>query len=579
MGRKTITILIFGLAYFLSAAASIALTRFGGGVALVWVASALLTARLHSAPTKQWPMLLLIAAMASFLATGWFGLGWFAAGPLAVINVAEAALVAMLFRREGWRGSYTGSSMAAFLVVACIIGPAATALPGAFVASLATDTPFLGNLRNWLIGHSLGMLTFAPVFLHWMRGSIGSWIRIAMRRNQVLDFALLVLVIASTWATFSQFSYPLLFIPVLALVVFVHRTGYPGAALGTALVAIIGGIFTARGFGPVALIHGSPVAATQLFQIYLAATELTLLPVAASLTAQRHVTAKLKQSEERYRLVTENVTDIVISLDRAGRFTYVSPSIRNYVALSPEALVGTCALELIDPDFHAIAGERHGQMLRSHGIPVVFEYIGVTGDGRCRWFETCGRATLDEHGIPNGVVGTIRETTGRKRLESELSAAARTDMLTRLLNRRAFFDEASKVVRSGVGGCVALLDIDHFKAVNDSHGHAAGDWVLRELATAALEAIRIGDTLARVGGEEFALLLPGTSIDQAEAVCQRVLDAIASLQINWRHHEVSVTTSAGIAPIKESVDAALHDADRALYEAKNNGRARVALAA
>jgi integral membrane sensor domain MASE1 len=324
MGRKTISILIFGLAYFLSAAASIALTRFGGGVALVWVASALLTARLHSAPTKQWPMLLLIAALASFLATGGFGLGWFAAGPLAVINVFEAALVAMLFRREGWRGSYTGSSMAAFLVVACIIGPAATALPGAFVATLATDTPFFGNLTNWLIGHSLGMLTFAPVFLHWMRGSIESWIRIAMRRNQVLDFALLLLVIVSTWATFSQFSYPLLFIPVLALVVFVHRTGYPGAALGTALVAVIGGILTARGLGPVALIHGSPVAATQIFQIYLAATELTLLPVAASLTAQRDVTAKLKQSEERYRLVTENVTDIVISLDRAGHFTYVT---------------------------------------------------------------------------------------------------------------------------------------------------------------------------------------------------------------------------------------------------------------
>lgn len=579
MGRKTIMILIFGLAYFLSAAASIALTRFGGGVALVWVASALLTARLHCAPTKQWPMLLLIAGFASFLATGWFGLGWFAAGPLAVINVFEAALVAMLFRREGWRGSYTGSSMAAFLVVACIIGPAATALPGAFVATLATDTPFFGNLTNWLIGHSLGMLTFAPVFLHWMRGSIESWIRIAMRRNQVLDFALLLLVIASTWATFSQFSYPLLFIPVLALVVFVHRTGYPGAALGTALVAVIGGILTARGLGPVALIHGSPVAATQIFQIYLAATELTLLPVAASLTAQRDVTAKLKQSEERYRLVTENVTDIVMSLDRAGRFTYVSPSIRNYVALSPEALVGSSALDLIDPDFHAIARERHGQMLRSHGIPVVFEYIGITGDGRCRWFETCGRATVDEHGIPNGVVGTIRETTGRKLLESELSAAARTDMLTRLLNRRAFFDEASKVVTSRVGGCIALLDIDHFKAVNDSHGQAAGDWVLRELATAALEAIRVGDTLARVGGEEFALLLPGASIEQAEAICQRVLDAIASLQIDWRHDKVSVTTSAGIAAIDGSVDTAMQNADRALYKAKNSGRARLSLAA
>ncbi|MFM5950329.1 MAG: diguanylate cyclase [Novosphingobium sp.] len=579
MGRNAINVVAFGLAYFLSAAAPIAYTRFGGGVALVWVASALLTARLHSAPTKQWPMLLLIAAIGSLLATGLFGLGWYAAGPLAVVNVSEAALVALLFRRAGWRGSISGSSMAAFLVVACVIGPAATALPGALVATLATDTPFQGNLKNWLIGHSLGMLTFAPVFLHWMRGSVSGWLRIALRRKRGLDFALLILVIASTWATFSQLNYPLLFIPVLALVGFVYRTGYPGAALGTALVAVVGGVFTARGLGPVALIHGSAVEATRLLQIYLASTGLTLLPLAASLTARRDVNAKLKQSEERYRLVTENVTDIVMSLDRAGRFTYVSPSIRNYVALSPETLVGTSALDLIDPEFHAIARERHNQMLRSHGVPVRVEYIGVTGDGRCRWFETCGRATLDEHGIPNGVVGTIRETTSRKQLESELSAAARTDMLTRLLNRRAFFDEAFKLVASGVDGCVALLDIDHFKTVNDSHGHAAGDWVLREVATAALETIRIGDTLARFGGEEFALLLPGTSIDEAEAVCQRVLDAIAALQVNWRHGKVSVTTSAGIAYLNGSVDAALHNADRALYEAKNSGRARVALAA
>lgn len=578
MGRQFTSAVAFGACYFAVAALPIALTRFEGGVALVWAASALLVAKLHSTPVS-WKATILAALAGSVLATGSFGLGWLAAGPLSLVNVAEAVLVACLYRKVEWRGATTSTSIGAFLLLACVIGPLVTALPGAVIASAASGTPVSANAWNWLIGHSLGMLTFAPVFLHLLRGSISAWLRVTLRRSNYVDFGLLLLAICATLATFVQTDFPLLFLPVLVMVAFVYRAGYAGAALGTASLMLIGGILTNRGLGPIALMHATSAEATRFFQIYLAATQLTLLPVAASLSSRREANLRLRQSETRYRLVADNITDIVMSMDLAGRFTYVSPSMRNYLAVAPESLLGTPAIDLIHPDFHDVAIGCHQRMLCSRGMPVVFEYIGLTGDGLERWFETSGRVTLDRSGMPNGVVATIRETTNRKQLEGELIAAARSDPLTRLPNRRAFFEAAEDATRSGSEGCVAIIDLDHFKRVNDRYGHAAGDRVLQQFAIIALGMLRASDTLARLGGEEFAMLLPGTTLDQAELICTRLIDAFAGTRTISNNQAFYVTASAGIASLGECIDNALHEADNALYQAKRFGRARVALAA
>lgn len=579
MGRHLLSAFAFGSCYFAVAAIPIAVTRFEGGVAMVWAASALLVAKLHSSALKEWRAAIMAALAGSILATGIFGLGWLAAGPLSIVNVSEAVLVAHLYRKVDWRGANTSTSIGAFLLLACIIGPAVTAMPGAMVASFASGTPFLANLKNWLIGHSLGMLTFAPVCLHLLRGSISTWVRITLRRSNYVDFGLLILALTATVATFVQTAYPLLFLPVLVLVAFVYRAGYPGAALGTASLGLIGGFLTTRGLGPLALMHGAPAEATRFFQIYLAATQLTLLPVAASLSSRAETSLRLRQSEARYRILADNINDIVMSVDFAGRFTYVSPSMRNYVSAPPESLIGTPAIDLIHPDFHDIARACHQRMLCSRGFPVVFEYVGMTEDGLERWFETSGRAALDRHGMPVSVVATIRETTARKQLEREMSEAAKTDTLTRLPNRRAFFEFADAALCSGAAGCVALIDLDHFKLVNDRYGHAAGDRVLQEVAAIAQGALRTGDIFARFGGEEFALLLPGASLEQARGICNRLIELIARNRVNWNNSIFSVTASAGVAALHEHIDDALNNADTALYEAKRFGRAQVALAA
>ncbi|WP_226016817.1 sensor domain-containing diguanylate cyclase [Novosphingobium sp. FKTRR1] len=160
-----------------------------------------------------------------------------------------------------------------------------------------------------------------------------------------------------------------------------------------------------------------------------------------------------------------------------------------------------------------------------------------------------------------------------------LTRAAFTDPLTGLANRRAFFDQMRASISRGDADCIAILDIDHFKQVNDRYGHTVGDDALCVFARTALQAVRASDCIARIGGEEFALLLRDTSIDLAEKICERLGQRIAETGIPVPGGEIRVTISTGIATLGDDPDAAFLAADRALYRAKNAGRSRLVVAA
>jgi diguanylate cyclase (GGDEF)-like protein len=162
-----------------------------------------------------------------------------------------------------------------------------------------------------------------------------------------------------------------------------------------------------------------------------------------------------------------------------------------------------------------------------------------------------------------------------------LALASRRDGLTGLPNRRAFDEELAREVaraaRSGAPLALVVLDVDRFKAVNDGHGHPAGDAVLREVAARAAAAIRQGDLAARLGGEEFALLLPGADLSGAAELAERVRAAVAGAPVPAAGQSIAVTVSLGCAALApgEAPEALLGRADARLYEAKRTGRDRV----
>lgn len=187
-----------------------------------------------------------------------------------------------------------------------------------------------------------------------------------------------------------------------------------------------------------------------------------------------------------------------------------------------------------------------------------------------------------EHALDFVIVSTL-DITERKRLNDELVRLAATDFLTGLPNRREFMtrlnDEQARLQRD-VGGraAVLMLDIDHFKDINDAHGHDRGDAVLRHLAGLMRDSQRKIDMLGRVGGEEFAILLPGADMEAARAFAERLRQRIADTPLPHNGDSIAVTVSIGLASLDaadRSGDAALVRADQALYRAKHGGRNRV----
>jgi diguanylate cyclase (GGDEF)-like protein len=189
-----------------------------------------------------------------------------------------------------------------------------------------------------------------------------------------------------------------------------------------------------------------------------------------------------------------------------------------------------------------------------------------------------------EHRTPSGYIVSNRiDITERKRLEAELKALASMDALTGLPNRRQFMarlaEELQRVQRKMTqSACVLMLDIDHFKQINDTYGHAGGDMALQHFAALMHAELRSIDSCGRLGGEEFAILLPGASLEAAQRIAERLRLKLAESSVEIDGKSVALTASIGIAllhPADVNPDAVLQRADGALYEAKATGRNRV----
>ena len=176
----------------------------------------------------------------------------------------------------------------------------------------------------------------------------------------------------------------------------------------------------------------------------------------------------------------------------------------------------------------------------------------------------------------------MEDISYRQEIEQELRAMATLDPLTGISNRRHFAEMATREIktaqRHGRELSVAMLDLDHFKVVNDTYGHAGGDAVLRLAVEVIAGELRSADILGRIGGEEFALLLPETGLATAVGIVERIREKIAEQTFTWDGEDITVTASIGVAiyaPEEPTIDSALARADKGLYTAKENGRNRV----
>lgn len=577
-----------GGGYFVAASVMMLMTRFDGGLATLWIATSLLVAELSNADRQRQRATIAACFVASFLATSLFGFGIAVALPFALINVGEAVVATLVLRRLRRANSflYSFEGIIAFALVAGLMAPAIAGLPGAAIASLVVGQPLGVEFRSWLVGHGLGTLTCTPVLVLLLRGDIARWWHDATPAQRIEAAILLTTMAGFSGFVFNVSTVPLLFLPILPLMVITFRLEQVGSALAVVILGVVGATLTASGHGPLNLVDGSVTDHVRLFQLYLAVTVLTVLPVAAELTQRRDIFRRLHNSEARYKLITESSTDMIVTLDRSGTITYVSPSAREVTGFDGAEMIGHMPHDLACGPDRATMGAAINQANARAGSPTTVEYCARAASGEARWYEAHTRGTFDDAGQLSGWVTAIRDVSVRKALELKLAHAASTDPLTGLSNRRRFDTLLDRKIddrrQNKSFGCIALFDIDFFKRVNDAHGHAVGDLVLETFAAAAVRTVRGNDHVARLGGEEFGLILDGATLDDAVRICERVRQAIAGdITRAPSGAEVTVTVSAGVAEITPTSSRLqlMRAADEALYRAKAGGRDQLALAA
>lgn len=277
--------------------------------------------------------------------------------------------------------------------------------------------------------------------------------------------------------------------------------------------------------------------------------------------------------------IIENAAEGIIVFDTELRYLLWNRFMEDLTGMPASDVLGRQALELfphlreqkVEPLLQrALAGE-------TVSSPDVHYHIPSTG--RSGWVSSLYRPRRNEQGRIVGVIGLVRDITGRKAAEQQIEFQAYHDSLTGLANRRLFQEHLSLALalaqRRSTPVAVLYLDLDHFKVINDSLGHTVGDELLREVAHRLKAAVREGDTVARVGGDEFTIVLQDLSRrDAATVVAEKVLRAVAE-PIAVGEHRLYVTTSIGIACYPadgEDAELLLKSADTAMYRAKSEGR-------
>lgn len=292
------------------------------------------------------------------------------------------------------------------------------------------------------------------------------------------------------------------------------------------------------------------------------------------------------KDEEKLKLIAaiEQAAVTIIMTDRDGNIQYCNPAFEEISGYSLEDVIG-----------------KNPRILKSGLTPdIVFEdmWNTITGgkdwkgdlinkkkDGTIYFEEARITPITNNEGEIVNFLAVKQDISQRKYLEEKLKQTSIRDSLTNIYNRRYVFERLSQSIelfkRKGENFSLAIVDIDFFKDINDTYGHQAGDFILKEFAEMLISSIRSYDILGRYGGEEFILILHGAGKQSSKKIIKRILEGIREATFSYEEKEIKITFSCGIADASEigkdalSIESMVYKADERLYMAKNTGRNKI----
>lgn len=276
-----------------------------------------------------------------------------------------------------------------------------------------------------------------------------------------------------------------------------------------------------------------------------------------------------------YGLLAHNSNDIIIiKTDCNGFVCSASPTIARVGLPQSEQLFGRHLTDIVHPRHVPTIRLRHANAVAGR-VDESWEEFAIPVESGERWFEIGMRGVPGDRGGISGVLSLMRNIDDKKNVERKLFVATMTDQLTGLTNRRAFTTMLDHMLADRIGGCVAIFDLDHFKAINLRYGQSLGDEVLVAFAGYVRASLRETDIISRIGGESIGVLLPGAGPADAEVICRRIVSGMGDLGKACGADDIPITASAGVARIGGSVDDTLRRVELALTLAKAKGRNRL----
>ncbi|NJB67629.1 diguanylate cyclase (GGDEF)-like protein/PAS domain S-box-containing protein [Desulfobaculum xiamenense] len=584
------------------------------GFAHIWPAAGIGLAAMHLCGLRIWPAILL-ADMASAVMAGqpldtafvWSG-----------GNTAALGVSSLLLRRfvPGCAFQKSARGMVLFIAFGPLVASllsASTGWLGAEFTSRPIPSGFPHLIWAWFLSDFSGIVVLTPLVLGWLseRPSVPP------RLVSVEGLALCASLAFMSWLIFGVgagsdvLEYPLSFglFPFLAWATF--RLDTRSLTLVHLLLAGYALMPTMEGYGPFAIIeHPHSIHLLQLFVSGIASTSLIIHAIlherAQAETALRASRDELQQLNDRleervaertaelttaladlrtageiYRNIFTHAVDGIFQTDAEGRVTHANASLAHILGYDdandllrevntlPHAIM--LASEDDAPRFHAL--------ISAKGAAETFEFLARKADGGHAWLSMSVRAALDSAGRVTGMNGIVRDITDQKRSQQALARRATHDELTGIANRSLFHEAFARMLtlaqRNGTGLGLLYIDMDNFKHVNDTYGHNAGDAVLVEAVARMRSRLRKSDLMARIGGDEFAILLPDTTTrEQAEAVAHDIL-ATLDRPFDLDCGRIDIHASIGASLYPQDADTAqglLEQADAAMYRAKRNAR-------
>ncbi|MFA6041425.1 MAG: diguanylate cyclase, partial [Methylophilus sp.] len=303
-------------------------------------------------------------------------------------------------------------------------------------------------------------------------------------------------------------------------------------------------------------------------------------------TPMREMANQLAEQYESMRVTLHSIADAVITTDNNGIITWLNPVAERLTAWSNADAID-CPIQQV---FHVLDDERKKPVenpvttcIEQQQISVLVEHNTLINKNGLEYGIECSVAPiLDPNAKVLGTVLVFRDVTEQRKISKEIGYRASHDQLTGLVNRGEFEARLNRLLdksrTENKEHSLLFIDLDKFKSVNDSCGHAAGDLVLIQISKLIASIIRSRDTLARLGGDEFAVILEECSIEQAKRVAQTICDKVHEYKFIHEGKIFKIGTSIGVAPVDQrfnSVADVLKEADAACYIAKQAGRNQV----